>query len=198
MNWYVHSTTTRCVGFIQDGNVCEGGNCEHLEDGDQAHGYSGEADSWGSEHYLMCKSCYDQFLIDRQTELVDCEDCGLDVPRNEGKNYTPYFCDELPRERNRIFVCNNCAPLPAHQSRLAQDDRDMEADKLEAEMNDNMTHMASEDDGADDPIDDDDIDVYDDGIFGEPLVPEEGEEPEIDALDEEERDIPFLDDEEHA
>lgn len=193
MNWYVHSTTTRCVGFIQDGGICEGGNCEHLEDGDQAHGYSGEADSYGAEHYLMCKACYDQFLIDRQTEPVDCEDCGMDVPRNEGISYIPYFCDELPRERNRIFVCNICKELPGHKSRLKRDERDMEADKLEAEMNDSKAHMSHEDDGVPEPLDDDDIDVYPDPIFN-PVEPEEGEEPELD-MEEETPDVPFYDEE---
>lgn len=194
MNWYVHATTTRCVGFIQDGGVCEGSNCEHLEDGDQAYGYCGEADSFGEEHHLMCKPCYEKFLEDRKTEPVDCEDCGMDIPRNEGISYIPYFCDELPRERNRIFVCNTCRELPAHKYRLERDERDMEAAKLEAEMNDDKAHMSLEDDGMPEDLDDDDIDVYPDPIF-EPREPEEGEEPELEL--EEEDDIPFLDEEHH-
>lgn len=188
MNWYVHSRTTRCVGFVQEGSVCEGGNCEHLEDGDQAYGYSGESDSWGSEHYLMCKPCYEQFLIDRQTEPEDCYDCGMDKPRNEGISYTPYFCDEMPRERNRVFVCNICKELPAHQNRLAQDERDMEADKREAEMNNNDTHLSREDDGLEPLLDDDDIDVYEDEVVFDPLEPEEGEEPADEGEGEEDDD----------
>lgn len=194
MNWYVHGKTSRCVGFIQEGGVCEGGNCEHLEDGDQAHGYCGEADSFGEEHHLMCLPCYEAFLEERKTEPVDCEDCGMDVPRNEGVNYTPYFCDELPRERNRIFVCNTCKELPAHKYRLERDERDMEADKLEAEMNDNKAHVSHED-GVPEPIDDDDIDVYPDDIF-EPKEPEEGALPLLDLEEEEEDpDFPFNDEE---
>lgn len=196
MNWMVHGTTSRCVGFIQEGSICEGGNCEHLEDGDAAHGYSGEADTWGAEHYLMCKPCYDQFLIDRTTEPVDCEDCGMDHPRNEGISYIPYFCEELPRESNRIFVCNTCKELPAHKYRLERDERDMEADKLEAEMNDDKAHMSHEDDGVPEPLDDDDIDVYPDPIFEE-REPEEGEEPEGPELEEEDHDIPFPDEDRH-
>lgn len=194
MNWYVHSTTSRCVGFIQDGSVSEGGNCEHLEDGDQAHGYSGEADSFGSEIYLMCRPCYEQFLENRKTEPVDCEDCCMETPRNEGISYTPYFCDELPRERNRIFVCNICKELPAHKARLERDERDMEADKLEAEMNDNKAHMSREDDGVDELLDDDDIDVYDDPIF-EPVEPDEG--TDITDDDDDDDDFVFTDEEQH-
>lgn len=186
MNWFVHGKTSKCVGFIQEGSVCEGGNCEHLEDGDQAHGYSGESDGHGSEHYLMCKPCYDQFLIDRQTAEVECEDCCMETPRNEGISYTPFFCEELPRERNQIFVCNVCKELPGHLTRLARDEEDMEAAKREAEMNDNKNHLSREDDGIDEPIDDDDIDVYDDEVPFEPLAPEEGEEPVTDDDEEEE------------
>jgi len=194
MNWYVHGRSDRCVGFIQDGSVCEGGNCEHLEDGDQAHGFSGEADSFGSEHYLMCKICYEQFLENRKTEPVDCEDCCMETPRNEGISYIPYFCEELPRERNRIFVCNICKELPAHKARLERDERDMEADKLEAEMNDNKAHMSREDDGVDELLDDDDIDVYDDPIF-EPIEPDEG--TDIIDDDDDDDDVIFPDEEQH-
>jgi hypothetical protein len=63
----------------------------------------------------------------------------------------------------------------------------MEAAKREAEMNDNKNHLSREDDGIDPPLDDDDIDVYEDEVHFEPLEPEEGEEPD-DTEDEDEED----------
>ena len=156
MNWYVHGTTSKHVGFIRDGGACEGGNCEHLTDGDQAYGQSSECDSFGSEVYLMCKECYEKFLVDRVTELVDCDDCGMDLPRNETKSYIPYSVDELPRIKFQKIICNTCWEMPQHQRRLEVDKEDRAADQRElAENNDEFWD-------GDDDIDDDDFDDLDD------------------------------------
>jgi hypothetical protein len=155
MNWFVHGTTSKHVGFIRDGNACEGGNCEHLTDGDQAYGQSSECDSFGSEVYLMCKECYEKFLVDRVTELVDCDDCGMDLPRNETRSYIPYSVDELPRIKFQKTICNTCWEMPQHQRRLEVDKEDRAADERElAENNDEFW------DGDD--IDDDDFDDLED------------------------------------
>ncbi|MNM20154.1 hypothetical protein D3C81_304870 [compost metagenome] len=123
MNWYVHGRTSRKTGFQQDGHVCEGGNCEHLKEGDQAYGYSGEADSFGEEHHLMCEPCYLAFLAHRRTEPIECSDCGQEFPRNTLTRYVPYVLDGSPSENEdaKRWVCKGCVEMPRHKDRLAND-----------------------------------------------------------------------------
>ena len=133
MNWYIHGSTDLKVGFGRDGESCEGGCCEHLNVGDVAAGYSGEADEWGREEFLMCGPCYNQFQKDRLEELTECKDCKVEVPFNRGSNYTPYDseCTHAERMNSRFFVCNNCKAASKHQARLERDRQDRDKD-LEA------------------------------------------------------------------
>ena len=135
MNWFVSGRTSLKVGFQQDGGVCEGGNCEHLKEGDEAYGYSGEADSFGEERHLMCQPCYEAFLIARRVEPTECNDCGREFPRNELKRYVPYALDGSPSENEaaKRWICKTCLEMPRHKDRLANDEyhRQRDADYYE-------------------------------------------------------------------
>lgn len=161
MNWYVHGRTSKQVGFLQEGSVCEGGNCEHLAEGDQAFGFSGEADEFGEERYLMCKECYEAFLAQRKTEPLECSDCGNEFPRNTLTRYIPYVLDGSPSENedSKRWVCKTCVELPRHQQRLENDEFLREEDDRRADDLDDRL-------GFDEPDDDDDDDTdYSEQIY---------------------------------
>lgn len=128
-NWFKHGRTDLCAGFQQQGNVCEGGNCEHLKEGDQAYGYSSENDSFGSEYYLMCESCFEEFLEKRKKEPVECYDCKAEVPRNTTKIHIPYFVDEEPRSKWAKIICSECQTKGPHLRRLERDEEERSHDQ---------------------------------------------------------------------
>lgn len=165
MNWYVHGRTSQKVGFQQDGSVCEGGSCEHLKEGDQAHGYSGEADSFGQEHYLMCEECYEKFLKQRRIEPIECDDCSGEFPRNQMYRYVPYYADGSPSEIEdaKRWVCKNCQELPRHKQRL-------ENDEYHRHLDDERSH------DFDDHMDFDDDDDEPDELPDEDLDPDRSEQ----------------------
>lgn len=129
MNWFAHSRSSHCVGFIKEGGACEGGSCEHLKEGDKAFGESSENDSFGSEVYLYCEPCYEKFLEERKAELVDCNDCKGEFPRSETRFYTPYDPDSLPHERVRFQLCKDCLKGDRHKQRLERDQANADADR---------------------------------------------------------------------
>lgn len=157
MNWFVHGTTDKCIGFLQDGGVCEGGNCEHLKPGDQAYGHSSECDSFGSEMYLYCEACYKAFVEARKVELIHCDDCGSEVPRNETISHVPYYVDEYPREKWRKVVCKPCQTQPRHLRRLEVDEEEKSHDQ---DAQDDWFDQH----GPDDVPDDDEPDDLEDGM----------------------------------
>lgn len=124
MNWFTFGFTSRKVGFVQDGSVCEGGNCEHLKEGDKAYGHSSENDSFGSEMYLMCQKCYEEFLEERQKELISCNDCSVQWPRKDLKPYTVYarVTDGERPSDCVIRLCVNCLEGKKHLDRVANDE----------------------------------------------------------------------------
>lgn len=128
-NWFKHGRTDLCAGFQQQGNVCEGGNCNHLKEGDQAYGYSSENDSFGSEYYLMCQLCFEEFLEKRKKEPVECHDCKAEVPRNTTKIHIPYFVDEEPRAKWAKIICSECQTKGPHLRRLERDEEDRSHDQ---------------------------------------------------------------------
>lgn len=158
MNWICSSTTDKHVGFGKQGGECEGGNCEHLKVGDKAFGESSENDSFGSEVYLYCEPCYNEFLEARRNELTECRDCGLEVPHCEGRDHTPYDseCTHAERMNSKFFVCNTCRELPKHQARLQRDTErrnedidEMEADEESFEFEDDPDAFFDDDDSLD-------------------------------------------------
>lgn len=157
MNWMTRGLTDKKVGFVQDGNICEGGNCEHLNRGDKAHAHSSENDSFGSEMYLMCKVCWEQDKIDRQEELVHCNDCRSEFPRKNMRFYKAYDSESIESEIFRADICLQCWDAPRHQARLERDEERRQEDR-EAIYG-----------GDDDWEGPDDDDCHDD----DPWVPEE-------------------------
>lgn len=128
-NWLNFGKTQLKAGFQQEGNICEGGNCEHLQKGDQSFGFTAENDSFGSEYYLYCETCYNQFLLDRKNELVICHDCMEDVPRNTTVTHIPYYVDEEPRAKWAKIICNDCRVKPRHLVRLDADEEERSHDQ---------------------------------------------------------------------
>lgn len=128
-NWLKHGRTDLCVGFQQQDHICEGGNCDHLKEDDQAYGFSSENDSFGAEYYLMCKSCFEEFLEERKKEPVECYDCKAEVPRNTTKTHIPYFVDEEPRKKWAKIICSECQTKGPHLRRLEQDEEDRSHDQ---------------------------------------------------------------------
>lgn len=129
MNWFTFGQTSLCVGFERDGGACEGGNCEHLKHEDQAFGQSSENDSFGSEVYLMCEACYNEFLVERRTEAVTCYCCKEEFPRNETVFYLQYDTESIPSERFRGQVCKVCEQGERHQNNLRRDKEECERDQ---------------------------------------------------------------------
>lgn len=128
-NWFAHGRTTLKVGFGQQGSECEGGSCKHLKEGDVATGYTSENDSFGSEVYLYCSNCYDQFLERRKAEPVVCNDCSATVPRNTAKFHIPYYVDEQPAAKWLSIVCKDCQTKPRHLKRLEIDEEERSHDQ---------------------------------------------------------------------
>lgn len=128
-NWFGFGKTQLQVGFQQEGSICEGGNCEHLKESDQAFGYTAEKDSFGSEYYLYCETCYNQFLLNRKAEPVICHDCMEDVPRNTTVTHIPYFVDEEPRSKWAKIICSECRVKPRHLARLDADEEERSHDQ---------------------------------------------------------------------
>lgn len=155
MNWYNHGLSSKRVGFIQEGQVCEGGNCEHLQEGDAAHGQTSEHDSMGSEVYLMCKACYEEFLVGRQQELLECHDCHGEFPRNKTRFYKAYDSESIESEIFRADICLTCWNATRHQTRLARDSERAEEDRLAiyGDDNDDVFDYDCDDDLGEDPTD---------------------------------------------
>lgn len=150
-NWMTFGLTSKKVGFEMEGSVCEGGNCEHLKEGDRAYGHSSENDSMGSEMYLFCKPCYEQFLEDRRNEPVSCSDCGLEHPRRDTKFYTPYDPGTIESERTRLQICKGCLEGDRHKRRLAIDQENIDRDR---QWNDDREDELYDIDDDHDPDDD--------------------------------------------
>lgn len=128
-NWFKHGRTDLKVGFQQSGGICENGHCTCLKEGDQAHGFCGEHDSFGAEYYLMCKECFELYLEARQEDLVECHDCRQGVPRRATKKHIPYFVDEEPRDKWAKLICSDCQEKPFHLARLEKDEEDRSHDQ---------------------------------------------------------------------
>lgn len=128
-NKFKHSRTTLCVGYTQNGDDYEGGNCEHLKEGERAHGRSQEIDSMGSESYLMCRECYEKLVAEHNEELVRCNDCLLSFKRSQTITYTPYEESAEPEyQRVKFSVCKDCQGQEKHLDRLRHDNRLMDKD----------------------------------------------------------------------
>lgn len=147
-NWFKHGKTDLCVGFLQQGNICEGGNCEHLKENDQAFGYTSENDSFGSEYYLYCETCYNEFLEERKVVPVECHDCKGKFPRNETCTHIPYFVDEEPRAKWAKIICNGCRVKPRHLARLDADEEERSHDQRNQD-DWNNTHLPDDGDTED-------------------------------------------------
>lgn len=121
--------TTLCVGYQQNGDDYEGGNCGHLQEGQRAFGRSVEMDSMGSESYLLCEACYKAATTERMAEKVLCYDCKQSFTRSQTTAYTPYD-EACEREHQRVVltICNSCQKQEVHLERLRQDKRQMERD----------------------------------------------------------------------
>ena len=137
MNWFTSGLTSKRVGFIMEGGVCEGGNCEHLQEGDKAYGQSSENDSMGSEMYLMCKPCYEAFVAMKRVESIQCSDCHQMFPRNELTRFIPYDADGSPGEQEmaKRWLCKTCVEAPRHQRRLADEEHVRMQDEREDDFN---------------------------------------------------------------
>ena len=161
MNWFTHGRTSKSVGFGEEGGVCEGGACEHLQPGDLAYGHTSENDSMGSEMYLLCNPCYMNHLEERRTEPVDCSDCGKEVPRCDTISHTPYFVDEYPREKWTKTICKECQTGPKHLRRLEVDEEEKSHDQ---DAQDDWFDQHGPDDEPDDEeeIPDDQFESFDD------------------------------------
>ena len=160
MNWFTRGLTDKRVGFGQDGSDCEGGACPHLNQGDKAFGYTAENDSFGSEMYLLCRLCYDEHLEERKTELVGCDDCQGEFPRNETISHIPYFVDEYPREKWRKVVCKSCQTQPRHLRRLEVDEEERSHDQ-DAQDDWFDTHGPDDEPDHEEPVDDDQFETFD-------------------------------------
>lgn len=121
--------TSLVVGYQQNGDDYEGGNCQHLVQGQRAFGRSVEMDSMGSESYLMCEACYKEATAERQTERVLCHDCKLSGPRGEMVPYIPYEeFGEHEYQRVKLHICKSCQTGETHLERLRNDKRLMDKD----------------------------------------------------------------------
>lgn len=158
-NWFTRGLTDKRVGFGQDGSDCEGGACSHLSNGDKAHGYTAENDSFGSEMYLLCRLCYNEHLEARKTELVSCDDCKGEFPRNETISHIPYFVDELPAEKWKKIVCVECQALPRHLRRLEVDEEERSHDQ-DAQDDWFDAHGPDDEPDHEEPVPDDEFETF--------------------------------------
>jgi hypothetical protein len=145
MGWTTFGLTHKEVGFVMDGNVCEGGHCEHLDNGGEVFGHSSEHDSFGSEMYLMCKPCYEKFVVEKREEPTTCHDCGGEFPRSQTVTYTPYDPGTPEYERIRMRICKGCQQEARHKDRLLRDQQEIDRDREEMESLDDE-HWDREDD----------------------------------------------------
>ena len=149
MNWFVHARCSLEVGADNTGSGSyEGGHCDHLRKGDKCAGYSGEADDFGEEIYLMCQPCYDSFLEKRKVEPTRCNDCQQEFPKNTLIRYIPYFVDgsRSEQENAKLWICQSCQGMSRHLNRVENDKAEREADeKWDQDRDDELGY----DDGPD-------------------------------------------------
>lgn len=121
MNWFTKRFDKESINRA----VADGGNdrCEHVDaDGSLAFSVGTESDSFGSESYITCKSCFSAAEEREGKELCHCRDCGLDKPKSETSEWT-WFDFYAPQGDEAVVICKECWVLPKHKQRLA-DDRD--------------------------------------------------------------------------
>lgn len=164
MNWITRGLTDKKVGFERDGGICEGGNCAHLKRGDRAHAHSSENDSFGSEMYLMCKVCWEQDKIDRQEELVHCNDCRGEFPRKDTRFYKAYDSESIEAEIFRCDICLPCWNAARHQARLARDEERRNEDHEAIYGGDDDWEGPDDHDDREDDLDDCMIDLEEDRV----------------------------------
>lgn len=164
MNWITRGLTDKKVGFERDGGICEGGNCAHLKRGDRAHAHSSENDSFGSEMYLMCKVCWEQDKIDRQEELVHCNDCRGEFPRKDTRFYKAYDSESIEAEIFRCDLCLPCWNAARHQARLMRDEERRNEDHEAIYGGDDDWEGPDDHDDREDDLDDCMIDLEEDRL----------------------------------
>ena len=117
-----HGLTTMAVGFFRAGYFVEGAHCPHLSLGETAHGYTSDRPvEGGFEVTLMCKACYELYVVKRGAEAVNCNDCNTQVPRSQTQQYTPYDREGLSVEEATLTICLDCLEEERHLDRLADD-----------------------------------------------------------------------------
>lgn len=88
-----------------------------------------EDDSFGPlTRYAVCKACHDKAKAEHNAQLVTCCDCKQHKPRSDVRQWR-WFDFYAPQGDEPLDVCKACWDEPKHQSRLAQDRMDAQAER---------------------------------------------------------------------
>ena len=128
MNWF----TTHYVRSMSQGKkaqlVAEHDCCEHVgADSSLAFVISREHDSFGSEGYVTCESCYEQSLEEEDNSREVCHDCSQTVLRKEGY-FWKWYDFYAPQGDEPLFICHECAKKEKHTERIRRDREEYEAE----------------------------------------------------------------------
>lgn len=120
--WHGHGKTGLNVGFKQHGYFDEAGHCFHLRFGDQAFGYASLKSGDGRiKMTLKCETCFNDYVQQRQSEAVCCNDCNNHMPRSNTQLFVPYDREGMSEEEAQLVICHNCWQEDIHVARLAAD-----------------------------------------------------------------------------
>ena len=104
--------------------------CEHCtaEDLSKAVGFFYEKDSFGYVFTeIACKECEDKGKEEEDNKMVCCDDCKGTFLRKETTEWRWYDFYAAQGDEPCI-ICDECWNKPAHQSRMARDKADYDAE----------------------------------------------------------------------
>lgn len=119
MNWFTHAQFKTATKLSKNADYCE-----HLAENPEQPCYvETEMDTFGIvDKTVVCKACHDAQEADKVNQTEWCDDCFSDKPLLSVSFWKTWdhsdSCGDQP-----IQVCDECAELPRHLKRVADDNK---------------------------------------------------------------------------
>lgn len=125
MNWFTMSFVSYKSTDKKAALAAENDCCEHVEvDSSVMFAVSRENDSFGSEGYCMCESCYQaqQKQVEQETHV--CRDCKQEFTLESGGVLWKWYDFYAAQGDEEIPICGECRKKEKHINRIRRDIED--------------------------------------------------------------------------
>lgn len=129
MNWFTKEVVEHLSSEAKQKLLDLDGGCGHVQ-GDITLAYvmHSEKDSFGPvSTHVVCKECNAAAEEEEDNEECTCRDCKQTIKKKDGIEWKCYDF-YAPQGDEPLFICNVCRPKQPHQSRVARDRADYEAE----------------------------------------------------------------------